>query len=86
VTADGSVTFEGTPLASEDLGARLGAIYAARPDKTIMLAADRGLSYARVVEVMDACRAAGIERIGVVTEPPVAPSVSTRATRMPRGG
>lgn len=27
------------------------------------------LGYARVVEVMDACRAAGIERIGVVTAP-----------------
>jgi biopolymer transport protein ExbD len=35
-----------------------------------MLAADRSLGYARVVEVMDACRAAGIGRIGMVTAPP----------------
>lgn len=34
-----------------------------------MLAASRTLPYARVVEIMDACRAAGIERIGVVTAP-----------------
>ena len=81
VAADGSVTFEGAPLPSEDLGARLGTIYAGRPDKTVMLAADRGLSYARVVEVMDACRAAGIERIGVVTTPPVAPQTGATRTR-----
>ena len=35
-----------------------------------MLAADRSLAYARVVEMMDACRAAGIERIGIRTAPP----------------
>jgi biopolymer transport protein ExbD len=38
-----------------------------------MLAADRSLGYARVVDVMDACRAAGIERIGIVTAPEPAP-------------
>jgi biopolymer transport protein ExbD len=72
IGADGSVTFEGAPLPSEDLAARLALIYAARGDKTVMLAADRSLSYARVVEVMDACRAAGVERIGVVTAPEAA--------------
>ncbi len=70
VASDGSVSFEGTPLASDDLAVRLGAIYASRPDKTLMLAAARTLPYARVVEVLDACRAAGIERIGVRTAPP----------------
>jgi biopolymer transport protein ExbD len=69
VAADGSVAFEGEPVPSDDLGARLTALYAARADKTVMLAADRSLTYARVVEVMDACRAAGVERIGVVTLP-----------------
>jgi biopolymer transport protein ExbD len=73
VASDGAITFEGTPLPSDDLAARLTAIYAARGDKTVMLAADRSLAYARVVEVMDACRAAGVERIGVVTAPPPSP-------------
>jgi biopolymer transport protein ExbD len=63
------VAFEGTPLPSDDLAARLAAIYAGRRDSTVLLAADRGLQYARVVEVIDACRAAGIARIGVVTAP-----------------
>ena len=70
IAADGAVSFEGTPLPSDDLAQRLASIYAERSDKTVMLAADRSLTYARVVEVMDACREAGIERIGVVTARP----------------
>jgi biopolymer transport protein ExbD len=69
IAPDGGVALDGTPLPSDDLGTRLAAIYAARTDKTVMLAADRSLGYARVVEVMDACRAAGIERIGILTSP-----------------
>jgi biopolymer transport protein ExbD len=69
VGVDGSVAFEGTPLPSDDLAGRLSTLYATRADKSVVLAADRRLAYARVVEVLDACRAAGIERIGVVTAP-----------------
>lgn len=72
VAADGALSFDGTPLPSDDLVARLTGLYAGRADKTVMLAADRSLAYARVVEIMDACRAAGIERIGIVTAPVVA--------------
>jgi biopolymer transport protein ExbD len=83
VTAVGSVAFEGTPLPSDDLAVRLAAIYAQRPDKTVMLAADRALTYARVVEIMDACRAAGIERIGVVTAP--LPMINSKSLPTRRG-
>lgn len=69
IAGDGAVSFEGAPLPSIDLSARLATIYAERAEKTVMLAADRSLGYARVVEVMDACRAAGIERIGILTAP-----------------
>ena len=43
----------------------LAAAVAGRP--VVFLEADRTLSYARVVDLMDACRAAGVERIGIVT-------------------
>ena len=69
IAADGGVTFDGTPLPSDDLAARLTAMYAGRADASVLLAADRSLPYARVVEVIDACRAAGIARIGIVTAP-----------------
>jgi biopolymer transport protein TolR len=40
-----------------------------RTDKTLYLKADSGLSYGAVVETMDRVRRAGIERLGMVTEP-----------------
>ncbi len=40
-----------------------------RNDKTLYLKADAGLSYGAVVETMDMVRRAGIERLGMVTEP-----------------
>jgi len=40
-----------------------------RTDKTLYLKADAALSYGAVVETMDQVRRAGIERLGMVTEP-----------------
>jgi biopolymer transport protein ExbD len=65
--ADGRLLLDGEPLAEDALEPTLSALYAQRTDKTIFLAADRSLVYDRVVALMDACRAAGVERIGVVT-------------------
>jgi biopolymer transport protein ExbD len=72
--ADGTLLLNEQPVAAEALDAALHDAYAARADKTIFLEADRTLPYSRVVDLMDACRAAGIERIGVVTKK--APSTS----------
>jgi biopolymer transport protein TolR len=43
--------------------------FRARSDKTLYLKADAGLSYGSVIETMDRVRRAGIERLGMVTEP-----------------
>jgi biopolymer transport protein TolR len=40
-----------------------------RKDKTLYLKADAGLAYGAVIETMDLVRRAGIERLGMVTEP-----------------
>ena len=66
-TADGRLLLDGEAWTDAELPERLRAAYAARADKTIFLAADRGLPYSRVVDLMDTCRGAGIERIGIVT-------------------
>jgi biopolymer transport protein TolR len=70
ILADGGLLLDDVPIAGEVAEETLRALYATRGDRTIFLAADRGLSYGRVVEMMDVCRAAGVERIGVVTRPP----------------
>ena len=48
---------------------RLRDAIQARADKTVYLKADQGLSYGFVVETMDRIRRAGVEKLGMVTEP-----------------
>jgi biopolymer transport protein TolR len=55
-----------TPAGLEDA---LRDAFRSRTDKTLYLKADAGLSYGSVVETMDRVRRAGIERLGMVTEP-----------------
>jgi len=65
--ADGRLALDEEPVEESGLEARLRALFASRTEKTIFLAADRSLFYSRVVDLMDVCRMAGIERIGVIT-------------------
>jgi biopolymer transport protein TolR len=51
------------------LDAQLRTAFANRTDKTLYLKADAGLAYGAVIETMDLVRRAGIERLGMVTEP-----------------
>jgi biopolymer transport protein TolR len=55
-----------TPTGLEDA---LRDAFQSRTDKTLYLKADAGLSYGAVIEAMDRVRRAGIERLGMVTEP-----------------
>ena len=55
-----------TPTGLDDA---LRDAFRARTDKTLYLKADAGLSYGAVIEAMDRVRRAGIERLGMVTEP-----------------
>lgn len=68
LSADGRALLDGVEIPPDEIVARLTAIYADRPDKTIFLEADRGLSHGRVVDLMDDCREAGIARIGIITK------------------
>jgi biopolymer transport protein TolR len=55
-----------TPAGLDDA---LRDAFRSRTDKTLYLKADAGLSYGAVIEAMDRVRRAGIERLGMVTEP-----------------
>jgi len=68
IAADGGVLLNSQPMLREALVTQLQAIYAERDDKTIFLEADRNLSYGRVVDVMDDCKAAGVTAIGVISK------------------
>src|SRR5438874_7106311 len=57
------------PLPLTTLESRLRELIRDRTDKTIFIKADKDLAYGYVVETMDRVRRAGIERVGMVTEP-----------------
>ena len=73
VDRTGQAFIDDQPLTQEALAARLAQAAAEWPDTEIQLRADAAVPYGRVVEVMDAAHAAGLARIGFVTEPAHAP-------------
>ncbi len=58
-----------SPLNHSDLGIKLQSIFARRIDREIYLRADRNVPYGFVVEVMAEIRKAGVEKLGMITEP-----------------
>jgi len=61
-----SINKSDTPIA--ELEDRLRKIYEERKDKTLFIAADGGLRYGDIVEVIDAAKGAGVEKVGIITE------------------
>jgi biopolymer transport protein TolR len=51
------------------LETRLRELLRDRADKTVFVKADKDLAYGYVVETMDRIRRAGVDRVGMVTEP-----------------
>jgi biopolymer transport protein ExbD/biopolymer transport protein TolR len=70
VAADGALRLDGAPIAAPELPAALVAALGTSGDRAILLEADRAAAYGAVVAVVDAARAAGVERIGVATNAP----------------
>lgn len=46
----------------------LRRLYAGRVDKTIFLRADMKVPYSKVVELIDICKAAGVDTLGLIPE------------------
>jgi len=67
IAADGTLRLDDAQIALADLTHAVRHVLADRAEHTIFLEADRGLPYATVVDVMDRCRAAGVDRLGVLT-------------------
>jgi biopolymer transport protein TolR len=59
-----------TRMPLRDLNAKLAAIFAERVDREIFLRADKNVPYGFVVEVMSEIRKAGVDKLGMITEPP----------------
>jgi biopolymer transport protein TolR len=69
LTKDQAVFLNDKPVPVAALDQRLREALKDRSDKTLYLKADQGLQYGFVVETMDRLRRAGVEKLGMVTEP-----------------
>ena len=51
-----------------DLENRLRAVFDGRTDKTLFITAARTLRYGEIVNVIDAAKGAGVQRVGIITD------------------
>ncbi len=68
VRRNGRIYLQNTPIAEDDLAARLTAISGNGYDQRIFVRGDRSVDYGRVMEVMALISAAGFTHIGLVTD------------------
>lgn len=71
VDKNGKVFIDREEVPAADLRKRLSAMFVTRAKKEVFLKADAGVSYGEVVRAMADIKGAGIERLGMVTEPAV---------------
>ena len=66
-TADRRLSINHQDVALTGLEARLRGIYAERHDKTLYVAGAASLPYQSIIDVLDAAKGAGVERVGIIT-------------------
>jgi biopolymer transport protein TolR len=69
LTKEQTIYLNDKPVPLATLEQHLRDMFKNRQDKTLYLRADQALQYGLVVETMDRVRRAGIEKLGMVTEP-----------------
>jgi biopolymer transport protein ExbD len=67
-TADRRISVNKQDVTIQELESRLRTIFETRKDKTMFIAGAGALRYGDIVEVIDAAKGAGVEKVGIVTE------------------
>jgi biopolymer transport protein TolR len=66
-TADRRISVNKQDVTMPQLEEKLRSIYEARKDKTMFIAGAETLRYKDIVDVIDAAKGAGVEKVGIVT-------------------
>lgn len=69
INRDGAILINKNKMAISSLKEKVEGIYQNNKKKTVLLKADKDVAYGVVVSVMAEIRKAGIERVGMMTEP-----------------
>ena len=67
-TADKRISVNKQDITLQELETRLRNIYEQRKDKTMFIMAAGSLRYKDIIDVIDAAKGAGVEKVGIVTE------------------
>ena len=67
-TADRRIAINKQDVTIAQLQSRLRTIFESRRDKTMFIAGSGSLSYGDIVDVIDAAKGAGVDKVGIVTE------------------
>jgi biopolymer transport protein ExbD len=67
-TADRRLSVNKQDVLMPELETRLRDVFEQRKDKTLFIAAAPSLRYGEIVDVIDAAKGAGVEKVGIVTE------------------
>jgi len=69
IERNGKLFINTAEVPAGELRSRLSGMFASRTKKEVFLKADRDVPYGEVVQAMAEIKGAGIERLGMVTEP-----------------
>ena len=67
-TADRRISVNQQPMEMTSLQSELRQIFETRRDKTMFIAGAGSLTYGEIIDVIDAAKGAGVEKVGIVTE------------------
>jgi biopolymer transport protein ExbD len=67
-TADRRISVNQQPMSLATLQSELRQIFETRREKTMFIAGAGTLTYGEIIDVIDAARGAGVEKVGIVTE------------------
>ncbi len=67
-TGDKKISINNQDVTVQELEERLRTIFEERKDKTMFIMGAGNLRYGDIVEVIDAAKGAGVEKVGIVTE------------------
>lgn len=68
LTREGRVYLAKSPISEDELMTILTERFTGEMNKTMYLKADQAVAYGRVVQIVNQCRKAGVEKIGLMAE------------------
>jgi biopolymer transport protein ExbD len=68
ILKDGTTVIEGRSIDIPSLTERFRALVKDAPDAQVIIQADTGVAHGRVVEVMEAAKSVGVERLAIATD------------------